>query len=246
MSEILNLIKEKLTLNQKYNIVFFGDSTISTEWVHPNIRTILEYVLKMNLEEEMEDWKSPNWNLRFINAGMSGASTKDFLQYMLSEVEDYKPDLVILVGGDNDLEDHEISPELHSENLKNILEFLTIKVPNVVYCTAPYLPKNPSNNERYKIFLDKVYKLEVIKDLIFIDLFEYFKSIDSEKFFTFKISHADSLAMHLEEGSIDPFHPNQLGQAYLAKKLLKDIFGLDFDPEKYITTNALGLKYPEY
>jgi lysophospholipase L1-like esterase len=246
MNKLLNNIQDKLALNEKYTVVFFGDSSISTEWVHPNARGIIEYVLKMTLEEEMKDWRLPNWNLRFINAGLSGGSTKDFLQYMIHEVKDYKPDMVILVGGDNDLEDHEITEGLHTRNLDNILDFLTQKVETVVYCAAPYLPKHPTSNQRYEKFLAKVKQLEVLDKAIFIDLFEYFKSIGTDRFFTFKISKTDSEAMHLEEGSIDPFHPNQLGQAYLAKRLLNDIFGLEFDPEKYHDTNLKGYKYPEY
>jgi lysophospholipase L1-like esterase len=194
----------------------------------------------------MKDWRSPNWNLRFINAGLSGGSTKDFLQYMISEVSDYKPDLVILVGGDNDLEEHEITAELHAQNLNKILEFLTSNVKNVTYCSTPYLVCRPNNNKRYAEYLSKVKELEVLSKTAFIDLFDYFKSVDSKKFFTFKISKEDSEFMHLEEGSIDPFHPNQLGQAYLAKKLLKDLFGIEFDPEKYIETNSKGYKYPEF
>jgi lysophospholipase L1-like esterase len=243
---ILEKIKTKLLLNQKYTVVFFGDSTISTEWVHPNVRGIIEYVLKMTLEEDMNDWRSPNWNLRFINAGLSGGSTKDFLHYMVDEVKDYKPDLVILVGGDNDLADDEIYKEQHAENMNEILTFLTNKTEDVVYCSAPYLIKSPDNNTRYVKFLELVKSLDILNKTIFINLFEYFETLDSERFFTFKISPSDSISMNLPVDSIDPFHPNQLGQAYLAKKLLKDMFDLEFDPEKFIETTNRGFKYPEF
>ncbi len=243
---ILEKIKDKLLKDQKYTIVFFGDSTISTEWVHPNTREIIEYVLKDTLEKTMQDWRLPNWNIRFINAALNGGSTKDFLKYMVSEIDDYKPDMVILIGGDNDLEDNEIIDDIHANNLNKILTFLKSRVEDVVYATALYHALIPNRNTRYLKFLEKIKNLEILKSIHFINLYDFFNYEESNRFFTFKLSKEEAYLFNLREGDIDPSHMNQLGQAYVASRILKEIFNIEFDPEKYIKTNNLGYKYPEY
>lgn len=49
---------------------------------------------------------------------------------------------------------------------------------------------------------------------------------------------------HVPQGDIDPHHPNQLGNAYIAKVILKETFDVDFDPEKYIKEMVAGEKFP--
>ena len=66
----------------------------------------------------------------------------------------------------------------------------------------------------------------------------------SDKFFTF-ISE-ENLDEKIKAGEIDPSHPNQLGNAYIAKVLLDKIWGIKFDPEKYIKNVNGGEKLPEY
>ena len=63
---MLKLIKSHLNKDKTFRIVFMGDSITSTEWVHPNWREIIEYVLKMELEKQMKDWKIPSWGIRCI------------------------------------------------------------------------------------------------------------------------------------------------------------------------------------
>jgi len=50
----------------------------------------------------------------------------------------------------------------------------------------------------------------------------------------------------LEGGESDLEHPNQLGNAYIAKIILKEVFDIDFDADKYIRETFEGLKYPGY
>lgn len=44
----------------------------------------------------------------------------------------------------------------------------------------------------------------------------------------------------------DEFHPNQLGNAYMAKKVLADVFGINFNPNMYMQDHLGGKKYPGY
>jgi hypothetical protein len=57
----INQIKDYLNKNDKFRIVFVGDSITSTEWVHPNWREIIEYVIKEELEKIISDWRIPSW-----------------------------------------------------------------------------------------------------------------------------------------------------------------------------------------
>ncbi len=68
-----------------------------------------------------------------------------------------------------------------------------------------------------------------------ISMFVLYKKYPTEKFFTF-----------LDEGDIDLQHPNQLGNAYIAKVILKEVFNVEFDPDKYIYDTLSGVKHPGY
>ena len=75
-------------------------------------------------------------------------------------------------------------------------------------------------------------------------MFNLYKRFPLEKFFTF-ISEENPVA-GIKEGEIDPDHPNQLGNAYIAKLILEEVFSLDFNPEIYINDTLKGEKYPKY
>ncbi|MEA3449779.1 MAG: hypothetical protein U9Q85_02265 [Patescibacteria group bacterium] len=66
-----------------------------------------------------------------------------------------------------------------------------------------------------------------------------------KKIFTF-VSENGNADAGIEPGAIDFGHPNQLGNAYIAKIILKEIFDIDFDPELYIKETLEGKKYPSY
>lgn len=51
-------IKNALKTNGKYWIAFVGDSITSTEWVHPNWREIVEYVLKEEMCDEFPNYRT--------------------------------------------------------------------------------------------------------------------------------------------------------------------------------------------
>ena len=61
MNVLLEEIQSIISKDQKFKIVFYGDSTTSTEWVHPNWRGIIEYVIKMELENFDKTQGSPTW-----------------------------------------------------------------------------------------------------------------------------------------------------------------------------------------
>ena len=64
------ILIDKLKQGSTFKIVFLGDSITSAEWVHPNYREIIEYVLKQELENDLEDWKLPSWGIRVSILGL--------------------------------------------------------------------------------------------------------------------------------------------------------------------------------
>ena len=82
IEEAINSLYEK----GSYKIVFLGDSITSAEWVHPNWREIVEYVLREELSAKFEDWKLPSWGVRCVNSGFDGSTTRDWLNLLDSSV----------------------------------------------------------------------------------------------------------------------------------------------------------------
>ena len=239
ISEIARKVKKE----NKFWVVFTGDSITSCEWVHPNWREIVEYVLKEETTKVLkEDWKSSEWGIRAFNFAYDGATTADILD-KIDNLLLVKPDLVVgLMGGNDRLFDIPVTK--HTDNIEKIINKLTASGAKVVWCTStPSLDKKRRDVE-YESYAAACMKIKPQEKVKFLDMFNLYKRFPLEKFFTF-ISEENSVA-GIKEGEIDPDHPNQLGNAYIAKLILEEVFSLDFNPEIYINDTLKGEKYPKY
>lgn len=247
MNEQFNKIQDKLKQGGWYRVVFLGDSITSTEWVHPNWREAIEYVLKMELETSLGEWELPWWKIRFSNAGYNGAPTSELIKFVDEDVLSGKPDLVIFMDTYNDKYKN-IDPAGHARNLDIILEKLTSSVGDVVFLNSIARFSEQANEENCKYMAAADTITGKYKDkLKTIDMFSAFSEFELEKFFTFRYTNDDAdVTAGIKSGDIDFGHPNALGNAYIAKVMLKHIFGLEFDPEKYIHDTLAGKKYPGY
>lgn len=237
-----NKVKDYLIKNNKFRILFLGDSITSTEWIHPNWREIVEYVVKDEVEKIVDNWKLSSWQIRAINCGMDGADTKDILN-KVDEILEYKPDLIITIMGGNDIYS-KIPVEESIGNIKKILNQLSESVPYIFWCNSTPALDRSSENEKYKVYAEETVKIKTDKGIKIFDMFNEYKKYDLSKFFTFKSE--ENLVTEIKAGQIDPQHPNMLGNAYIAKILLKEIFGINFDPDLYLKTLLAGEKYPRY
>lgn len=227
----VNKIREKLKSLGKYRIAFVGDSLTSCEWVHPNWREIVEYVLKDKLQNEFEVWKVPSWGIRCFNFGFDGATTKDILG-KADEILEVKSDLIICMLGGND-PILGISIEEHGKNMKEISK----RFGGIIMTNTK--PDNDKAAKRYEPYVKQVVKQKLSR---FINMFDLFKP--EARFFTFKSE--ENPEEGLKMGDRDYCHPNQLGNAYIAKIVLKEVFDTDFDPEEFMKTTLSGEKYPKY
>ena len=223
----LSDVKDKLKKDGKYWIAFIGDSITSCEWVHPNWREIVQYVLNDKLKGD--------WGFRCFNFGYDGSTTKDILE-KTDYIKSVNPDLVIMMIGGND-PFLNVSVEDHIKNINEIKDKLNTNF----ILSSDNKPWNDIAVSKYLPYIEADKKLGFDK---FINLFEISDTFPKERIYTF-ISEENPVE-NIKAGDIDYWHPNQLGNAYIAKVVLKEVFGIEFDPEKYIDSNARGEKYPKY
>jgi lysophospholipase L1-like esterase len=250
MNSIIELLSDKIqrrdpvVLHNTYTILFLGASTVSAEWVHPNWRDILEYVIKDTLETRVEDPRDPYFHIRFVNAGLNGANTNEFIKYATVDIARFQPDLTILIGGSNDVD--ELTVAQHVQNITTLKRMMSESSGHFAYCTS--LSSTSSNfNDKYNPYRTQVLEIPPCPNEIVIDLFTEYKQYDLDKLYTFVVEFPQELAsMGLLEGGIDYLHPNTLGQAYIAKILLDKIFNIQFDPELYVADIRSDKKYPRY
>ena len=241
----LDEIKNSLETKGKFWIVFIGSSLTSCEWVHPNWREIVEYVLKDEVTKRFnkEDWKIPSWGIRCFNYGYDGSTTKDLVQ-KLPDMLLTKPNLVLGVTGGNDSA-LGISVEESMKNISQILDTFTTSGAKVVWSTSIPSALGFPRNERYAPYAQAVTEtFHDTESIQILDMFHSYQQFPLEKFFTFRSE--EIVVEGIKEGDPDPIHPNQLGNAYIAKLFLKEVFGIEFHPEKYIETTLAGEKYPKY
>lgn len=239
LKDINTTLKDK----GKYWIVFTGDSITSCEWVHPNWRDVVVYVLQNELIDLLEgDWKTPEWGVKGFNFAYDGATTKDILE-KIDDILLVKPQLVIgLMGGNDPVLG--ISVDESVNNIKKISELVTSVGSKLVWCSSTPAGRGSKKNAEYEPYAKAFMQIPDKENFYKIDTFSLYQNFLTEKFFTF-VSE-ENLVEGVREGDPDLQHPNQLGNAYIAKVVLKEVFGINFDPEKYIKESLEGKKYPDY
>ncbi|MDQ6985599.1 MAG: GDSL-type esterase/lipase family protein [Candidatus Dojkabacteria bacterium] len=245
MNPLLYKIKTSIFSGETHTILFLGDSTTSTEWVFPSWRSIFEYVLKLHLEDSKAGWNLSWWNLKFINSSLDGSTTKDILGRIDSDILKYEPNLFVGLFGDNDID--KFSEVEHGENTRNIIRKLSANIDDVIYSPG-ITTANEYHNGRYKDYIAEE-KVDSIKlpNIHSLNMFEKYKSFDHKKFYTNLLPQHEKFLNDGKGGNFDAFHPNPLGNAYMAKILLEEIFDISFDPEKFMEgVRDDTVKYPQW
>ncbi len=193
--------------------------------------------------EEFKDWKIPSWGIRHINSGFDGSTSQDWLDKVQTQVINYNPDLVIVMGTSNDSL-LKITPQQHSENIRKLLDELEKAVDNIVFCTDIVGGKDELN-QTYEPYFEELVKVFPHNKVHFLNLYKELEKYDVSKFFTL-INNFGNPANNLKPGEIDFVHPNVLGNAYIAKIILEQVFGIDFNPEKYLEDLSKSIMFPRY
>lgn len=134
-----------------------------------------------------------------------------------------------------------ISISEHVENIKKIAEELNTQI---VWCTSTPAGEVSPKNSQYEPYAEACMQIPQNENFQLVDVFNLYKQFPLERFFTF-VSE-ENLVENVKAGDIDLQHPNQLGNAYIDKIILKEVFGIEFNAEKYIQDTLSGEKYPEF
>lgn len=247
MNSALTPIANKINLKDFYRIAFLGDSLTSCEWVHPNWREIIEYVLKDELTEALNgDWKTAEWYLRCYNAGYDGANSLDLPDLIDKEISVIIPDMVITLWGGNDLL-AKLTPAEHAEAVVKNLRQLRAHSPQLaaVFCTNLPSAVLKFTQEYEPYHKELIAALRQDSSVKIVDLFTEYQKLDLSRMFNLTNSNGNA-DLEIPAGEIDHSHPGTLGNAYIAKLVLDAVWGIKFDPEKYIAEVQNNQMLPGY
>lgn len=121
------------------------------------------------------------------------------------------------------------------ENIEKISKSVIASGAELVWCNSLPAAKNSNKNADYEPYAEAFMNMPEKKGFYKVDTFSLYNELPTEKFFTFT-----------DDGKPDLEHPNQLGNAYVAKIVLKEVFGIEFDPEKFMKETLEVQKYPGY
>lgn len=227
----------------KYWISFTGDSLTSCEWVHPNWRDIVIYVLHSEVTDLLDgDWKLAEWGIRGFNFAYDGATTKDIYE-RLDDLLLLRPQLVISLMGGNDPV-LGVSVEQSVEYIGKIADRVIGSGSDLVWSNSTPAGKGDKKNAEYEPHTQAFLNMPEREGVEKIDMFNLYQQFPTDKFFTFKSE--ENPVEGLKEGDPDLQHPNQLGNAYIAKVILDKVFGISFDPERYMADTLADVKLPRY
>ncbi len=261
-------ILAKVLENRVYTIWFLGDSITSTEWIHPNWREIVEYVLKSELELEIQRLHNeeglelpnesydgqynegelaseyarriPSWNVRCINLARDGSTTRDRVKCQDKRLWVHKNiDLLIVVGTCND-PDYAFPVAETLTNLESLFAYCknTLAIADVAYSTTSY-SSSPSRIEKYTPYATAVVEKFATSEHL-IDLWKTMQALPADEVERF-------YGMKNSDDSLDTTHQNVLGNSYIAGVFLDKLFGISFDYKKYCwAAVSMDYKFPSY
>ncbi len=218
--------------NKLFSIIYYGPSTTSVEYSFPNWGEITRYWLREYIEKNIGKYY---WNLQTINRGLNGASSGELLERFSQMIEGLNPSLIILNAGKNDYY-YKIDQEITGKNTRELIRRSLENKCKVVFTTpVPALTNRLNENIKGYVEMDREIAQEFAdnEDFIFIDFYKFFTEDDLKRSYTL-ISEEGNEVVGIAPGEVDLIHYNKYGNALVAEILLKEVFGIDFDHEKFI------------
>ncbi len=170
----------------------------------------------------------PDYNIRVINKGVSGNTSRDLVSRFEKDVLPYKPENLLICIGINDvwrqfdtplIYEDAVSPEEYEKNLIHIIESSKDFVKKLILVTPYYIEENEKDRMRARMdeYSAIVKKLAEKYGAVFVDMQSAWVKI-------LKYYHSSYFTW-------DRIHPNSQGGMYMAKTILNK---LDFDYNREI------------
>ncbi len=170
----------------------------------------------------------PDYNIRVINKGVSGNTSRDLVARYEKDVVPYRPENLLICIGINDvwrqfdtplIYEDAVSLEEYEENLTYIIESSKEFVKKLILVTPYYIEENESDRMRARMdeYSAVVKKLAEKYDAVFVDMQSAWVKI-------LKYYHSSYFTW-------DRIHPNSQGGMYMAKTILNK---LNFDYNREI------------
>ena len=201
-------------------IVFAGDSVTDMNSIQPVGEAFFDNlgVGYVRLIDSFLASTYPEINVRIINSGVSGNTSRDLLERFDRDVVEFDPDWVSICIGTNDVWRQFDSPAIPQNHVlpdeyeKN-LETMILKVKDTtkgIFILSPYIMEpNSADKMRARIneYVAIAKKLSEKHNCIFVDFQKMYEDY-------FQIHHSSFIAW-------DRIHPNQRGSMLMAKEVLK-------------------------
>lgn len=247
MKKFFEDIKKQIEQDKLFLIAYYGASTTSSEYLFPNWGEIIRYVLKDYLEEKIGKYKIAYWNIQTMNMGLNGALSGDLLERFDDFVLSKNPNMIFLDASKNDAY-HDIDKKITEKNNKELIKKALDRDIKIVFTTRiPSLRKDLNDKIITYVEIDRkcAEYFSNNRNFIFVDLFKLYPEDLIEKSHSLIGEENESIGM--KKGEIDPIHYNRFGNAIVARILLKEVFGINFDEGKFLKDLADPIKkYPEY
>ncbi len=162
----------------------------------------------------------PEEQIRVINMGVSGNTSRDLLQRFQTDVLDLNPDWLTIMIGINDIWrqfDAPLRPEVHvypeeyEANLNHMLELVKGKVKQTVLMTPVFMERNRQDEMRAALdtYIAIMKKTAERHNAMFIDVQSAYEQV---------LEH-----MHPMNIAWDRVHPNMTGHMIIARSFLKAV-----------------------
>ncbi|HOU75897.1 MAG TPA: hypothetical protein PK957_02140 [Candidatus Dojkabacteria bacterium] len=164
-------------------------------------------------------------------------------------LKEVKPNCVVVMGTCNDYE-LGIDVKEHTSNLDKMFKRLEKSCDLFIYSPDIY-SADRIQNERYIPYLESALGIPLIREQKNINGYKIYSQYDWKRFYTLEKAPNELSEEELKTfnetkmQAIDKIHPNALGNVYIAKMFLEELYGIEVDPERYLASlRGDKIKYP--
>ncbi|MBW3543350.1 MAG: hypothetical protein KY476_24110 [Planctomycetes bacterium] len=194
-----------LEAGRPVTIVCFGDS-VTGLYYHTGGRRAYTDMLKLALERLF-----PKADMKAVNAGISGHTTREALERIERDVLAHKPDVVSVMFGLNDMS--RVPLDEYRDNLREIVRRCRSAGAEVVLCTPNSVIGTGRAGETLATYCAAVRRVSREEAVPLCDCFEAFEAVHLRDPLEWRLTMSDEI------------HPNMAGHKFIAEEIAWTITG---------------------